>query len=110
MKYSIVIPCYNEEKNLPDLISSLKTFPDNYQVEFILVENGSVDGSRNYMKQIEADVAPKIRFVWVDQNQGYGYGIQQGLKEASGDYVGWIHADMQLNPHDLVKFWTVSSI
>ena len=86
MKYSIVIPCYNEEKNLPDLISSLKTFPDNYQVEFILVENGSVDGSRNYMKQIEADVAPKIRFVWVDQNQGYGYGIQQGLKEASGDY------------------------
>ena len=52
MKYSIVIPCYNEEKNLPDLIDSLKSFPEKYNVQFILVENGSADGSRNYMKSI----------------------------------------------------------
>ena len=105
MKYSIVIPCYNEEKNLPDLIDSLKSFPEKYNVQFILVENGSADGSRNYMKSIEDQVMPKIQFVWVDQNQGYGYGIQQGLKVAEGDYVGWIHADMQMNPHDLTKFF-----
>ena len=105
MKYSIVIPCYNEEKNLPDLIDSLKSFPDKYDVQFILVENGSVDGSRNYMRSIEDQVMPKIQFVWEDQNQGYGYGIQQGLKVAEGDYAGWIHADMQMNPHDLTKFF-----
>lgn len=93
MKYSIVIPCYNEEKNLPDLIDSLKSFPEKYNVQFILVENGSADGSRNYMKSIEDQAMPKIQFVWVDQNQGYGYGIQQGLKVAEGDYVGWIHAE-----------------
>lgn len=105
MKYSIVIPCYNEEKNLPNLIQTLKKFPEGFDVEFILVENGSTDQSRMYMKKIEQEKPDTIHFVWVDKNQGYGYGIQQGLKTASGDYVGWIHADMQMDPLRLATFF-----
>ena len=85
MKYSIVIPCYNEEKNLPDLIDSLKSFPEKYNVQFILVENGSADGSRNYMKSIEDQVMPKIQFVWVS---GIWIWNSAGIKSGRGRLCG----------------------
>lgn len=40
----------------------------------------------------------------MDKNQGYGYGIAQGLKNISGDYVGWLHADMQVSPDSMLEF------
>ena len=39
----------------------------------------------------------------IEVNQGYGYGIVQGLKACSGDFIGWTHADMQTDPADLIK-------
>lgn len=43
MKYSIILPCYNESESLDDLIKIIKKFPKKYKCEFILVENGSTD-------------------------------------------------------------------
>ena len=39
---------------------------------------------------------------WVQKNQGYGYGILQGLKEAEGKIIAWTHADLQTDPADVV--------
>ena len=105
MKYSIIIPCYNEEKNLPELVKRLLPIRDAYPVEFILVENGSRDQSRRYFKEQIEGKYPQIETVYVDQNQGYGYGIQQGLQAAGGEYLGWLHADMQSRPEDLAAFF-----
>lgn len=102
MKYSIVIPCYNESKNIKNLISALNKIPSKYDVEFILVENGSTDNSREVIKKLKLD-KKRIKIVYVDENQGYGYGILQGLKMATGNYVGWIHADLQFEPIEFVK-------
>lgn len=102
MKYSIVIPCYNESENLSDLVDAIKKVPDSFEAEFILVENGSIDNSREIFKNINVK---NMKLVYVDKNQGYGYGIIQGLKESIGDFVGWIHADMQYNPIDLIPFF-----
>ena len=41
----------------------------------------------------------------VEKNRGYGYGIQQGLKVATGKYVGWLHADLQVKPKELIKLY-----
>lgn len=101
MKYSIVIPCYNESKNLKKLVGVLKKFPHKYDVEFILVENGSTDNSKEIIKNLKVD--KRITWVYVKQNQGYGYGILQGLKKAKGDYIGWIHADLQFDPLEYIK-------
>lgn len=103
MKYSIVIPCYNEEDNLPQLIATIEEMAKGRDIEFVLVENGSKDGSYELMKSLVKD-KPFIKIVKVDVNQGLGFGICQGIKEANGDFVGWIHADLQTPREDIEKF------
>lgn len=105
MKYSIIIPCYNERDNIDNLISRIKPLQERYNLEYILVENGSKDGSREYFKINIEGCYPGIEVVYVNVNQGYGYGLQQGMKAASGDYVGWIHADLQMPPEELAQFF-----
>ena len=103
MKYSIVIPCYDEEDNLPQLIATIEEMAKGRDIEFVLVENGSKDGSYELMKSLVKD-KPFIKIVKVDVNQGLGFGICQGIKEANGDFVGWIHADLQTPREDIEKF------
>ena len=53
-----------------------------------------------------AELLPKYAFartVRVEVNQGYGYGILQGLRQCRGEYIGWTHADMQTDPADILK-------
>lgn len=102
MKYSIVIPCYNEGDNIPFLIERIKPLIDDFDVEFILVENGSCDGSREIFNNIDVK---GIKVVFVDVNRGYGYGVKQGIISSQGDYIGWIHADMQIPPESLRRFF-----
>lgn len=103
MKYSIVIPCYNEEDNLPNLIMSISEFAKGRELEFVLVENGSKDNSFALMKDLTKD-KDFIKIVKVEVNQGYGYGLHQGIKAASGNFIGWIHADLQLPLADVSQF------
>ena len=103
MKYSIVIPCYNEEDNLPNLIKSISEFAKGKELEFVLVENGSKDNSFALMKDMTND-KDFVKIVKVEVNQGYGYGLHQGIKAASGDYIGWIHADLQLPLAEVSQF------
>ena len=105
MKFSIIVPCYNESSNIDKLVSTLMSFPNKYNVEFILVENGSKDNSREIFELNKNINKNNIKSVYVDENKGYGFGIIQGLKKATGDYVGWIHADLQFNPLDLISFF-----
>lgn len=100
MKYSIVIPCYNEEKNIRRLIKHFKPLyeclkEDGFQL--IMVDNGSKD---NTYSEIVAMVAkyPWVEVVCVKENQGYGYGILQGLNNTKGEYLSWLHADLQIDP------------
>jgi len=103
-KFSILIPCFNEGKSLVNLISQITPLQQDYDLEFILIENGSIDDSKDFFRGIEG-IYKNIRIVFVDKNRGYGYGSQQGLKIARGDYIGWIHADLQVTPIELRKFF-----
>ncbi len=106
MKLSIVIPCYNEEKNIPLIVSRFGDIIKNEDLEVILVNNGSRDNSQKILDEL----LPQYRFfktVVVEINQGYGYGILQGLKEAKGEYIGWTHADMQTDPADVLRAYDI---
>ena len=102
MKYSIVIPCYNESENLENVVKILNNFERKNDTEFILVENGSTDKSRKVFEEKIKFDDKHLKKVYVDKNQGYGYGLQQGLKEATGKYIGWLHADLQVAPKELI--------
>ena len=104
MRYSIVIPCYNEEENLPRLIETVQELAEGKDIEFILVENGSKDNSYEVMQSL-TDGISYIKIVKVEINQGLGYGIHQGILHAQGDYIGWIHADMQTPVLDIEQLF-----
>lgn len=102
MKYSLVIPCYNEAANLPLLLERCKTLGEHKNIEIILVDNGSTDLSSNVLSTL-LPFHPYCKSIRVEKNQGYGSGILAGLREASGDILGWTHADMQTDPNDLLQ-------
>ncbi|MGE0409163.1 MAG: glycosyltransferase family 2 protein [Amphiplicatus sp.] len=110
---SLVIPCYNEAANLPALVARVREAIARADVEVVLVDNGSTDDSPEVLARLLAarpkeqgqGAAPEapcalIRSVRVPVNQGYGYGILEGLKAARGRVLGWTHADMQTDPAD----------
>ena len=104
MRLSIVVPCYNEEQNLPELFTRFRSAVENAPgVEVVFVDNGSRDQSAAVF--VEALRRPENRFarvVTVPVNQGYGYGILQGLKAARGEFLAWTHADLQTDPADVL--------
>lgn len=102
MRFSLVIPCYNEAKSLPALAARcaevLDAEPD---AEIVLVDNGSTDDSPAVLAEV-AGRHDRLRSVRVPVNQGYGFGILTGLRAATGDVLGWTHADLQTDPMDAV--------
>lgn len=102
MKLSIVVPCYNEAENIPLILERFDEVIKTDEVEVILVNNGSTDNSAEVLDELLPNYS-FARTVFVQVNQGYGYGILQGLNAAEGDYIGWTHADMQTDPGDVLK-------
>jgi glycosyltransferase involved in cell wall biosynthesis len=101
MKLSIIIPCFNEEENIPLILERFAGIIDRYDVEVILVNNGSQDNTGLVMAELVPNY-PFARITTVDINQGYGHGILSGLAVAKGEYLGWLHADMQTDPYDSI--------
>ena len=100
--FSIVLPCYNEEKNITIILERFKKFIKTNDIELILVNNGSTDNSDAIIKKL----LPKYGFaktLKLEINQGYGYGITQGLNYAKGQFLCYTHADMQTDPQDVLK-------
>lgn len=99
---SLIIPCYNEAKNLPLLIERCRALCSHGDIEVILVDNGSKDNTPQVLAELlSQDTA--CRSVRVEINQGYGYGILAGLKSAQGNILAWTHADLQTDPFDLIE-------
>ncbi len=102
MKYSLVIPCFNESSNILPLLKRANTNFNYKEIELIIVNNGSTDNSQELLKEC----LKKYKFLKVKtiaNNIGYGNGIIEGLKIAKGNLIGWTHADMQTDPLDFLK-------
>ena len=105
IKLSIIIPSYNEINNLKYLLKQIKIILlKNKDLQIIIVDNGSTDGSKNYIEKNKKKF-PKIKFIRVIKNIGYGYGIKKGLKFASGKIISWTHADLLFGINDIIKFF-----
>ena len=101
IKYTLVIPCYNEAKNLPELIERCNIVFQRHDMEVILVDNGSSDNTADIFADTLNEHS-QLRSIRVEKNQGYGFGILAGLKAAQGDILAWTHADMQTDPGDVL--------
>ena len=92
----IVIPCFNEARNLTKLVTECEkvTKLSEDQVGFILVNNGSTDESEEKFLELVEGINC-IKYVSLTVNQGYGGGILAGLQQAAAPISGWTHADLQ---------------
>ena len=101
MNFSLVIPCFNESKNIPILIKNYKKFLKDKKNELILVNNGSKDDTdkifKKYLKY------KNIKTLKVKNNIGFGYGLKKGLRFAKGKIIIYSHADLEVNPQDVMR-------
>lgn len=100
---SIIVPCYNEEEALPlfyaETVKVLKSLKEKY--ELILVNDGSSDNTLKVMKDL-AKKDKNVNYLSFSRNFGKESAMYAGICNASGDYVGFIDADLQ-HPPILIK-------
>ncbi len=106
MNLSIVIPCFNEKENIPLILERFNKVIGKRDIKVILVDNGSTDGSSQVISKLIMKY-PFVQAIRIDRNQGYGYGILEGLKVSEGKYIGWTHADMQTDPKDIARAYDI---
>ena len=101
IQLSVVIPCFNEVKSLPTLLSKFDDVIVRNDIEVIVIDNGSNDNTSIVLKDL-LDTYSFLRLIRLEVNKGYGFGIFKGLLQAKGKYIGWTHADLQTDPKDVI--------
>jgi len=108
MKFSIVVPFYNESKNIPLVLEQFKPFASKYEFELICVNDGSKDDTKEVFERILAlNEYPFVKFISYSPNGGYGHAIMTGVRAAVGEVVAWTHSDLQTPVGDVFKAFDV---
>jgi glycosyltransferase involved in cell wall biosynthesis len=96
MKLSVIIPVYNEVNNIQEIIKRVQA--TKFAAEIVVVDDGSLDGTREILQQL--DGKRKVRVLFQGKNQGKGAAVVTGMKAAKGDVLLIQDADLEYNPRD----------
>ncbi len=95
MKLSILIPIYNEQATILEIIKRVHAVP--FEKEIVAVDDGSTDNTRELLSQVENE---GIAVLYHDRNRGKGAAIRTALQRATGDIVIIQDADLEYDPRD----------
>ncbi len=95
---SVIIPCYNEVTTIEPVLNRVEEV--GLAQEIVIVDDGSTDGTRDLLREIEAQARPNVRIIYHEHNQGKGAALVTGFKHASGDVFLIQDADLEYDPRE----------
>jgi len=106
MDLSIVIPLYNEDESLPELISWIKSVVDKMKIDYeaILVDDGSKDNSWEVIEKLSADYT-FVRGIKFQRNYGKSAALHEGFAASQGLVVITMDADLQDSPDEIPELY-----
>ena len=109
MKYeaSLIVPIFNEIQTLNSLCVKLKENFKPFQIKYIFIDDGSIDGSKDWLKKNLEIIFSKSEFelIFLEKNYGKGYAVNEGLKKIEGKYTIFIDSDLEYDPKDLLEMY-----
>jgi glycosyltransferase involved in cell wall biosynthesis len=108
---SIVIPLYNEEESLPELVEWIIRVcnANDFTREIILIDDGSTDGSWDVVKALSKQF-PDVKAIKFQRNYGKSPALYMGFKAASGNVVITMDADLQDSPDEIPELYRMITV
>jgi glycosyltransferase involved in cell wall biosynthesis len=105
LKLSVVIPVYNERFLVRELVQRVLAveIPGIRDLELVIVDDGSKDGTREILREIAAAHPESIRYIEHAQNGGKGAALRTGIAETTGDLIVFQDADLEYDPRDYAR-------
>lgn len=111
-KVSVIMPAFNEaayiEHNVRETVHTLSSFEYDYEV--IVVDDGSADETHIAAARVLNAHPERVRVVRYDRNEGKGNALMCGCRYASGDYIVFLDADMDLHPSQLPLLFQILKV
>lgn len=107
-RFSVIMPAYNEAKNLKANIEETVQVLDAWEpsYEIILIDDGSHDGTAEVMKELDQRYG-QVKIILIEVNQGKGQALRQGFDRCQGQYVFFLDSDLDLHPRQLSVLFTI---
>lgn len=105
LKLSVVIPVYNERFLVRELVQRVLSVqvPGIRDLEVVIVDDGSKDGTRDILRELAAAHPESIRYIEHEKNGGKGAAIRTGIANTTGDLIVFQDADLEYDPRDYAR-------
>ena len=97
MKVSVIMPVYNEESTIEEILRRVKAV--EVATEILVIDDGSTDGTRDILEKMNDD--EQLRVILHDHNRGKGAAVRTGFQHATGEVFLIQDADLEYDPRDI---------
>lgn len=95
---SIIIPAYNEQESIGEIIDGIDEIMSNQEYEILVVDDGSIDNTANIVRERKSTCFRDIKLIQHETNRGYGSAIKTGLRQAKNEFILIIDGDGTYQP------------